>query len=83
MVTIEKFVDFFTEKIQKEENVSLVRNFATKGDFKPKAKTILNKMRSTESRSKPFYGQNGEGNNSPQSTNINMQKRFCIFREKY
>ena len=38
IITIEKFVEFFTEKIRKEENVSLVRNFATRGDFKPKAK---------------------------------------------
>ena len=46
MVTIDKFIDFFTEKIRKEENVSLVRNFASKGEWqKPKAKIFLNKMR--------------------------------------
>lgn len=41
MVTIEKFVDFVVEKIRKEENVSLVRNFATRGDFKSTAKPFL------------------------------------------
>ena len=51
MVTIEKFVDFFYEKIRKEENVSLVRNFATRGDFKPKAKIFVNKMKSTGPKS--------------------------------
>ena len=46
MITIDKFIDFFTEKIRKEENVSLVRNFASKGEWqKPKAKIFLNKMR--------------------------------------
>ena len=44
-VTIDEFITFFTEKVQKEENVNLVRNFS-KGDgdneFKPKAKIIQN-----------------------------------------
>ena len=83
MVTIEKFVEFFTEKIRKEENVSLVRNFATRGDFKPKAKIFLNKMKPTGPKSKPFYKPNGEGSNSPQFASYGMQKRFCIFCEKY
>ena len=70
-VTIEKFVYFFTEKIRDEEKSlvelvkkSLVKNFATRGDFKPKAKIFLNKMRPTGSKSKPFYKPNGEGSNS-------------------
>ena len=65
MVTIEKFIDFFTEKIRKEENVSRVRNFATRGDFKPKAKIFLNEMRTIWSKSKPFYKPNSEGSISP------------------
>ena len=55
MVTIEKFADFFTEKIRKNENVSLVQNFATRVDFKPKAKIFMNKMRPIGSKTKPFY----------------------------
>ena len=55
MVTVEKFVNFFTEKIRKEENMSLLRNFATRGDFKLKAKTFLDKMRPSGSKRKPFY----------------------------
>ena len=83
MVTIEKFVEFFTEKIRKEENVSLVRNFATRGDFKPKAKIFVNKMKSTGPKSKPFYKPNDNGNNFPQFANNGTPKRFCIFCEKY
>ena len=45
MITIDEFIDFFTEKIRKEENISLVRNFASRGDFKSKTKIFLNKMR--------------------------------------
>ena len=56
MVTIDKFIDSYTEKICKEENVCLVRSFTSRGDFKPKAKIFLNKMRPTGgSRNKPFY----------------------------
>ena len=65
MATIEKFVDFFTEKIRKEENVSLVLNFTTRGDFKPQAKIFLNKMRPIGSKTKQFYKLDGEGSNSP------------------
>ena len=83
MVTIETFNDFFSEKIRKEENVSLVRNFTSKGDFKSKAKIFLDKTRPTGSRNKPFYKKYGEGNNSPQSAKFNMQKKFCIFCKKY
>ena len=84
MITIEKFIDFFTEKIRKEENVSLVRSFASRGDFKPKAKIFQNKMKPSDgSRNKPFYKQNGKDNKLPQSSNYSMQKRFCIFCEKY
>ena len=40
MITIDKFIDFFTEKVRKEENVNLVRNFASKGEWqKPKLKS--------------------------------------------
>ena len=45
IVTLDKFIEFFTEKIRMEENVSLVRNFASRGDFKPKARIFHNKMR--------------------------------------
>ena len=39
MVTIH-FFDFFSEKIRKEENMSVVRNFGNRGDFKPKEKNL-------------------------------------------
>ena len=83
MGTVEKFVDFFTEKIRKDVDLSLVKNFATRGDFEPKVKIFLNKMKPTGSKSKPFYKPNGEGSNSPQFASYGMQKRFCIFCEKY
>ena len=51
--------------------------------LKPKAKIFLSKTRPKGSRKKPFYKQNSEGNNFPQSTIFNMQKRFCIFCKKY
>ena len=35
------------------------------------------------SRNKPFYKQSGEGNKFPPSTKFSIQKRFCIFCEKY
>ena len=34
MITIDKFIDFFTEKIRKEENISLLRNFTSRVDFR-------------------------------------------------
>ena len=41
---MEKVIDFFTEGIHKEENVSLVQNFTTRGDFKLKAKLFQNEL---------------------------------------
>ena len=60
-----------------------MRNFATRGDLKPKAKIFLNTMKSTGPKSKPFYKPNDNGNNFPQFANNGTPKRFCIFCEKY
>ena len=48
-VTIDEFIKFFTEKVRKEENVNLVRNFSKgygENKFKPRAKIFQNKMKS-------------------------------------
>ena len=47
MFTIEKFINFFMEKLQKEQNKCRVRIFANRGDFKPVAKILKTKMRPT------------------------------------
>ena len=69
-VTIDEFITFFTEKVRKEENVNLVRNFS-KGDgenkFKPRAKIFQNKMKSPRvdkpmqrgQRFQPYYEKTG------------------------